>query len=37
MPAPPVEIPAMYANPETSGITVEVPASGATDLKIELE
>jgi hypothetical protein len=37
MPAPPVEIPAKYANPDTSGITVEVPRSGASDLKIELE
>ena len=37
MPKPPVEIPAMYANPETSGIMVGVPASGATDLKIELD
>ena len=37
MPAPPVEIPATYANPDTSGITVEVPRSGASNLKIELE
>jgi len=37
MPAPPVEIPAMYANPDTSGITLEVPRSGASDLKIELD
>lgn len=37
MPAPPVEIPAVYANPDTSGITVEVPSSGTADLKIELQ
>ncbi len=36
MPKPSVEIPANYANPETSGIVIEVPASGADDLKIEL-
>lgn len=37
MPKPPVEIPANYSNPETSGIVIEVPASGADDLKIELK
>lgn len=36
MPKPPVEIPAKYANPETSGLTQDVPASGVTDLKIDL-
>jgi hypothetical protein len=37
MPAPPVEIPAKYANPETSGLTAEVPESGTDALKIELQ
>lgn len=37
MPKPSVEIPANYANPETSGIVIEIPASGADDLKIELQ
>ncbi len=37
MPQPPVEIPASYANPETSGIVIEVPASGADNLKIDLQ
>lgn len=37
MPKPPVAIPAKYANPETSGITLEIPTSGTDDLKVELE
>jgi hypothetical protein len=36
MPKPPVEIPAKYSNPETSGLTQDVPAGGVTDLKIDL-
>jgi hypothetical protein len=37
MPKPPVAIPAKYHNPETSGITMEVPASGTSELKIDLQ
>lgn len=37
MPKPPVELPAQYASEQTSGKTVEIPAAGNTDLKIELE
>ncbi|QDS96247.1 hypothetical protein FF011L_50550 [Roseimaritima multifibrata] len=29
-------LPAKYASPETSGLTVEIPAAGTTDLKIEI-
>lgn len=37
MPKPPVVIPAKYHNPETSGITQEVPAAGTSELKIDLQ
>ncbi len=37
MPKAPVQIPTKYANPETSGITLEIPSSGTSDLKVELE
>ena len=37
LPKPPVEIPAKYGNPETSGLTQEVPDEGIEDLKIDLK
>lgn len=37
LPKPPVQIPAKYGNPETSGLTQEVPDSGIADLKIDLK
>lgn len=37
MPKPPVVIPMKYSNPETSELTAEVPASGTSDLKFELQ
>lgn len=36
MPKPAVEIPQKYSNPETSGITFDVPESGTSELKIDL-
>lgn len=36
MPKAPVELPAKYHNPETSGLVFEVPASGTAELKIDL-
>lgn len=36
MPKAPVEIPEKYHNPETSGITLDVPESGTSELKIDL-
>ncbi len=35
-PQPKVKLAAKYGSPETSGLTVEVPASGSSDLKIEV-
>lgn len=35
-PQPKVKLAAKYASPETSGLTVEVPSSGSSDLKIEV-
>jgi len=35
-PQPKVKLSAKYASPETSGLTVEVPPSGTSDLKIEV-
>jgi hypothetical protein len=35
-PQPKVKLAANYASPETSGLTVEVPASGSNDLKIDV-
>ena len=37
MPKPPVVIPAKYHNPETSGLTAEVPEGGTDTLTIELQ
>jgi hypothetical protein len=37
MPKPPVSIPPKYGNPETSGITQDVPEGGIEDLKIDLK
>jgi hypothetical protein len=37
LPKPSVQIPPKYGNPETSGLTQDVPESGITDLKIDLE
>ena len=36
VPQPKVKLAAKYATPETSGLTVEVPPSGSSDLKIEV-
>ena len=35
-PQPKVKLATKYATPETSGLTVEVPSSGSSDLKIEV-
>jgi hypothetical protein len=35
-PQPKVKLAVKYASPETSGLTVEVPSSGSSDLKIEV-
>ncbi|HVJ80392.1 MAG TPA: hypothetical protein VNC50_04920 [Planctomycetia bacterium] len=37
MPKPPATIPEKYGNTMLSGITVDVPAGGKTDIKIDLE
>ena len=37
LPKPKVKIPDKYTNPETSGITHDVPARGQKDLKFELQ
>jgi len=37
MPKPAVQIPEKYTNPETSGLTAEVPEGGTDTLKIELQ
>ena len=37
LPKPAVQIPAKYGNPETSGLTQEIPAGGVSDLKIDLK
>lgn len=36
LPRPPMEIPAKYSNPETSGIVVDIPAGGTDSLQIDL-
>jgi len=36
MPKPPLEIPAKYASPDTSEITLEIPESGSSELKLDL-
>ena len=37
LPKPSIKIPAKYADPETSGQTVEIPPRGLTDLKFDLQ
>lgn len=37
LPKQPVPLPAKFANPEESGVVVEIPSSGIEDLKIELQ
>ena len=37
LPKPDIEIPKKYSNPETSGLTQEVPEDGLEDLKIDLQ
>lgn len=37
LPKPKFIVPAKYGNPETSGLTLEVPAKGASELKIDLK
>jgi hypothetical protein len=37
LPKPKVKIPAKYGNPETSGLTQEIPEDGKTDIKIDLQ
>lgn len=37
VPPPKVKIPAKFGNADKSGVTVEVPAGGSTDLKIDLK
>ena len=37
LPKPSTKIPAKYGDPETSGVTVEVPPRGLTDLKFDLQ
>lgn len=36
LPKPPVQLPPKYASPETSGITLEIPESGSSELKLDL-
>ncbi|HZN34203.1 MAG TPA: hypothetical protein VFB80_10305 [Pirellulaceae bacterium] len=37
LPKPKIRIPAKYGNPETSGLTQDVPSGGLSDLKIDLK
>lgn len=37
LPKPKVQIPKKYSNPDTSGLTQDIPASGINDLKIDLK
>ncbi|MGE3777044.1 MAG: hypothetical protein AB7F89_07675 [Pirellulaceae bacterium] len=37
LPKPSVKIPKKYHNPETSGLTLDVPADGLSDVKLNLE
>ncbi len=37
LPKPAIEIPAKYANPDSSGLTQEVPNAGLKDLRIDLK
>lgn len=36
MPKSPIDIPAKYASPDTSGISLEIPDSGSSELKLDL-
>lgn len=37
LPKPPVQIPVMYASPETSGLLIDVPEGGSSELLVELK
>lgn len=37
LPKQPVNVPAKFSNPETSGITIDVPTSGGSDLNVEIK
>lgn len=37
LPKPPVQLPAIYASPETSGLLVEIPEGGSSELVVELK
>lgn len=37
MPKPKIAIPAKYSDPETSGLTADIPAGGTSELKFELQ
>jgi hypothetical protein len=37
LPKPKISIPSKYGNPETSGLTQEVPSGGLSDLKLDLK
>jgi len=37
MPKPKVKVPLQFANPEKSGVEVDVPEEGLADFKIELK
>ncbi|MBL8809227.1 MAG: hypothetical protein JNM43_03535 [Planctomycetaceae bacterium] len=37
LPKPPVQIPVMYSSPETSGLLVDVPEGGSSELVVELK
>ncbi|MFM8728761.1 MAG: hypothetical protein ACKON9_26990 [Planctomycetaceae bacterium] len=36
LPKPPVQLPPKYASPDTSGISLEIPESGSSELKLDL-
>ncbi len=36
LPKPPVQFPAKYASPEDSGLSLEIPESGSSELKLDL-
>ncbi len=37
LPKPPVKLPAKFGNPETSGLVLDIPAGGVSDLKLDLQ